>query len=190
MSMADASFQERLARINAGQSYVAEGLLANGELHKIRKRQEKGKAPKPVATMGVQEKKKFPFKRLIISFLMGIFAFFGGSLGAFHATQSVPSEFDQYRPLVEALGPLGMSGVLAFFMFYVSGFRSVWLVGTIVAGLSAASFAEPHLARAAPDLWTQMYSADYADAKKFEAFAQATRWGLAPPPELAAPEAD
>ncbi|RLJ41701.1 hypothetical protein BCF46_2668 [Litoreibacter meonggei] len=184
MSMADASFQERLARINAGQGYVAEGLLGNGELDTIRKRQETGKGPKPVATMGIQEKKKFPLKKVIVAFVLGVVSFFGGSLSAFHATQGVATEFDNFRLLVEALGPVGMSAVLAFFLLYVSGLRSVILVGVIMAGFFAVHFAEPHMARAAPELWTQMYSAEYADALKFQAFAQTTQWGFAPPPEL------
>ena len=188
MSMADASFQARLDRISSGNGYVAEGLLGTGELNKIRQRQESGKAPKPVATMGIQEKKKSPLKRVFVAFILGVISFFGGSLGAFHATQGVASEFDQFRPLVEALGPVGMSAVLAFFLLYVSGFRSVWLVGVIIAGVFAMNFAEPHMARAAPELWTQMYSAEYADALKFQSFAQTTQWGLAPPPELAITE--
>lgn len=189
VSMSDASFQARLERISKGQGYVAEGLLGKGDLNTLRKRQEKGGKPIPVATMGIQEKKKFPFKKVVVAFLMGIVSFFGGSLGAFHATQGVASEFDQFRPLVDALGPVGMSGLLAFFLLYVSGLRSVWLVGVIVVGFFAVQFAEPHMASAAPEVWTQMYSAEYADALKFQAFAQTTQWGaqfgLAPPPELA-----
>ncbi|SFR48633.1 hypothetical protein [Litoreibacter janthinus] len=185
MSMADASFQARLERINSGKGFVAEGLLGNGELHAIRKRQEAGKAPKPAATTGIQEKKKFPVKKVMVAFLLGIISYFGGSLGAFHATQGVASEFDQFRPLVEALGPMGMSAVLAFFLLYVSGLRSIMLVVVIVLGFYATHVAEPHLARALPEVWTQMYSAEHADALKFQAFAQTTQWGLAPPPELA-----
>lgn len=190
MSMADANFLARLERINSGKAHVAEGLLGAGELHKIRQRQAKlGKAA-PVATMGIPEKKKFPWTRVTISFLLGIMSYFGGSLGAFHATQSAPSEFDQYRPLVEALGPVGMSGLLALFLLYVSGFRSVWLVGVIAMGFFAVHFTEPQMAAYAPELWTQMYSAEHADAMKFQALSDMAQvraqLGMAPPPELAA----
>lgn len=185
MSVAQASFHERLERINAGQGYVAEGLLAQGELETIRQRQSAGKAPTPSATTRVREKRSFPLMRVLAALLLGIISFFGGSLGAFHATQSAPSEFDQYRPLVEALGPVGLSGILAFFLLYVSGLRSVWMVGVIAAGFFGVHYAEPHMARAAPEAWTQMYSADHTDALKFKAFAQMVQWGLAPPPDLA-----
>ena len=185
MSMADASFQARLDRISSGNGYVAEGLLGTGELNKIRKRQEDGKGPIPVATMGIQEKKKFPVKKVIVALILGVVSFFGGSLATFHATQGVATDFDNFRLLVEALGPMGMSAVLAFFLLYVSGLRSVMLLCVIIAGFLATHYAEPHMARAAPAAWTQMYSAEYADALKFQAFAQTVQWGLAPPPELA-----
>lgn len=186
MTMADASFQARLERINSGQSYVAEGLLGTGELQKIRQRQESGKAPKPASTMRVQAKKRFPRTKVIVGFIMGLMSFFGGSLGAFHATQGVGSDFDRFRPLVEAMGPVGMSALLAFFMLYVSGLRSLMVICVMVSGFYATQFAEPHMARAAPDLWTQIYSVEHADALKFKAYAQATQWGFASPPELAA----
>ncbi|TDT77688.1 hypothetical protein BDE40_0984 [Litoreibacter halocynthiae] len=188
MSMADASFQARLDRISSGQGYVAEGLLGTGELTKIRARQQNGKGPVPDATLGIQEKKKFPVKKVVVAFILGIISFFGGTLATFHATQGVATDFDNFRLLVEALGPLGMSALLAFFLLYVSGLRSFMLVCVIIAGFFATHYAEPHMARAAPSVWTQMYSAEYADALKFKAFAQTTQWGFAPPPELAVTE--
>jgi len=191
MSMADAAFQERLARISRGEGHVAAGLLAPGQLDKIRKDQAKAGKPVPTATLGVQEKKTFPVKRVAVAFFLGALSFAGGSLGAFHATNSVPSEFDQWRPLVEALGPVGMSGLLAMFLLYVSGFRSVWLVGVMGLGFYAAYMAEPHGAKAAPELWTMAYSANHADALKFRAISETAmiraQLGLDPalPPELA-----
>lgn len=184
MSMADASFQARLQRISTGQGYVAEGLLGSGELKELRNRQASGKAPKQVA-LGVIEKKRFPVKKVITAFILGVISFFGGSLGAFHATQGVASEFDQFRPLVDALGPVGMSAVLAFFLLYVSGLRSKMLVIVILLGFFATHYAEPHLARAMPVAWTQIYSVEHAEALKFQAFAQSTHWGIMVPPELA-----
>lgn len=194
MSMADASFQARLQRISTGQGYVAEGLLGGGELDRIRKRQASGKAPKQQASgkapkqvvLGVVEKKRFPFKKVMTAFLLGVIAFFGGSLAAFHATQGVASDFDQFRRLVEVLGAGGLSAILAFFLLYVSGLRSKMLVVVIVLGFFAAHFAEPHMARAMPVVWTQIYSAEHAEMLKFQAFAQTTRWGVMIPPELQA----
>ncbi|PTX55845.1 hypothetical protein C8N43_0492 [Litoreibacter ponti] len=184
--MADTAFEERLARINSGQGFVAEGLLGNGDLNTIRKRQEKGRAPTP-ATMGVPVKKRLPVKRVLIAALLGVVSFFGGSLGAFHATNSVPSEFDQYRPLVEALGPVGMSGLLAMLLLYISGFRSMWLVGAMVLGFFATHYAEPHMAQTAPVLWSQMYSPEHADALKFKAIAQSAQINAVMPAGFALP---
>lgn len=184
MSMADASFQARLDRINSGKVFVAEGLLGNGELNKIRQRQAKGKGPASQPTVGVVEQEKFPVKKAIVSTFLGMIAFFGGSLGAFHASQGVATDFDKLSKLAEGLGPMGLSVILALILLYASGYRSVLLVGFIVAGFYATHFAEPHMARAAPTVWTVLYSADHADGLKFQAIAQMVEWGLAPPAEL------
>ncbi|MEP3345988.1 MAG: hypothetical protein ABJN34_01565 [Litoreibacter sp.] len=184
MSMADAGFQARLERINSGKGFVAEGVLGSGELNEIRARQVSGKGSKSAPTIGVIEKKKLEIKPIITAFILGIVSFFGGSLSAFHATQGAASEFDNFRLLVEALGPLGMSALIAFFLLYVSGLRSVILVGVIIAGFYATHYAEPHMARAAPGIWSQMYSPEHADSLKFQAFAQLANWGVAPPAEL------
>lgn len=189
MSMADASFQARLERISSGNGHVAEGLLGTGDLIKIRQRQETRKTANFTPALGVKEKKKVEVKPIIVAFILGIIAFFGGSLSSFHATQGAASDFDNFRLLVEALGPFGMSALIAFFLLYVSGLRSILLVGVIIAGFYATFTAEPHMARLAPGVWSQMYSPEHADGLKFQAFAQLANFGFAPPPELT-PAAD
>lgn len=186
MSMADASFQARLERINSGKGFVAEGLLGTGELNQIRARQTKGKTASFNPTLGVpEEKKKLEIKPIIVAFVLGVVSFFGGSLSVFHATQGLATDFDNFRLLVEALGPLGMSALIAFFLLYVSGLRSILLVCVIIAGFYITHYAEPHMARAAPGIWSQIYSPEHADGLKFQAIAQLANLGFAPPAELA-----
>lgn len=146
------AFAERLKRIQAGQQFEHGDLLGKAT-HKAYKRKFGDKARRPKRTFGDR-------LMVLIAFLCGMSAVLLGRLAYFHLAQieGLPDAFYD-------LGTRGMylfAFVLALLLVVIFHLSSRARIQALVVGCVVMHFGEAAVASNAPEVWSRLFSADYA----------------------------
>lgn len=146
------AFAERLQRIQAGQQFEHADLLGKAT-HKAYKRKFGDRAKRPKRTFGDK-------LMVLVAFLCGMSAVLLGRLAYFHLAQ--------IEGLPEAFYDLGTRGmylfafVLALTLIVIFHLSSRARIQALVVGCLVMHFGEAAVASNAPEVWSQLFSADYA----------------------------
>ena len=141
-----ASFQERLQRLGAVDAEEPWVQPTTGDARMIR----------PAA----DETRRIP-KVFFLAIVIGAALVLIGNLVHFANSGLSQGYFAQ---VARAIGPLPITGLLAFVLMIGLGFRDKPHVAGLAIGMPAMYFGEPFLAHLMPQLWAQMYSAPHVDA--------------------------
>lgn len=152
--MADqkAAFAERLKRINAGQQYEHVDVIGYGTQKRFEKRYgDKAKRPK-----------RSPVDRFMVvfAFLAGMTSMLLGRLAYFQM-----SRIEGLPPAFYDLGARGMilfAMVLAAVMVVMFHLATRRRLQALLVGVVVMHYGEVAVAANAPDLWSQMFSPEYA----------------------------
>lgn len=146
------AFAERLKRIQSGQQFEHGDVLGKST-HKAWKRKFGDKAKKPKRTFGDKV-------MVLIAFLCGMSAVLVGRLAYFHLSriEGLPDAFYD-------LGARGMylfAFVLALLLVVIFHLSNRARMQALLVGCVVMHFGEAAVASNAPEVWSQLFSADYA----------------------------
>lgn len=154
-----AAFQERLKRINAGKQFEHEDVVGY-RTQTAYNRRAATKAKKPRRTLGDRI-------MVLVAFAAGLSSVLLGRMIYFHAAsiQGLPDAFYDLGGRGMILGALVVAGILSMALHLTVKGR----LPALVLGCLAMQFGEASAAARAPELWTQLFSAEYAAEKAAEA---------------------
>ncbi len=146
------AFANRLKRIQAGQQFEHADLLGKAT-HKAYKQKFGTKAAKPKRTLADK-------LMVLIAFLCGMSAVLVGRLAYFHLAhvEGLPKAFYD-------LGARGMylfAFVLALVLIVIFHLSSRARIQALVVGCVVMHYGEAAVASNAPQVWSQLFSAEYA----------------------------
>jgi hypothetical protein len=144
------AFASRLKRINSGQQYEHEDVVG----FRTQKRFDKRLARRPKTRRTFADK-----VMVLIAFLSGIAAVFGGRFLYFHMAQldGMPEAFIDLGGRGMALFAFTLAGILTVIFHLATRAR----MQALVVGCALMHFGEAAVAAHAPELWGRLFSPDY-----------------------------